>query len=87
MVFPAGGRYRKEMIHLLESAGGPWRISYSSASLASVRCAVADGLCISVLPARLALPGHRRLGAAEGIAELPPMELALHLRPNAPAAC
>lgn len=84
VVFPAGGLYRNEMIHLLESAGRAWRISYSSASLASVRCAVADGLGISVLPARLALPGHRRLGAAEGFAELPPMELALHLRPNAP---
>lgn len=84
VVFPVGGLYRDEMIHALESAGRRWRISYCSASLASIRAAVADGLGISVLPARLALPGHRVLGCADGFTALAPLELALHLRPDVP---
>ncbi|RXZ43423.1 LysR family transcriptional regulator [Crenobacter cavernae] len=84
VAFPPGGLYRDEMIHSLESAGRRWRIGYSSASLASIRSAVADGLGVSVLPSRLALPGHRRIGPAEGFAELPALELALHLRTDVP---
>jgi DNA-binding transcriptional LysR family regulator len=84
VVFPVGGLYRDEMIHALESAGRRWSIGYSSASLAGIRSAVANGLGVSVLPSRLALPGHRRLGAAESFAELAPLEIALHLRPDAP---
>ncbi|AXK38977.1 LysR family transcriptional regulator [Crenobacter cavernae] len=84
VAFPPGGLYRDEMIHSLESVGRRWRIGYSSASLASIRSAVADGLGVSVLPSRLALPGHRRLGADEGFADLPALELALHLRADVP---
>jgi DNA-binding transcriptional LysR family regulator len=84
VLFPPGGLYRDEMIHSLESAGRRWRIAYTSASLASIRSAVADGLGVSVLPSRLALPGHLRLGSAEGFGELPALELALHLRPDVP---
>jgi DNA-binding transcriptional LysR family regulator len=85
VVFPSGGLYRDEMIHALESAGRRWRIAYSSASLAGVRAAVADGLGISILPSRLALPGHRRLGAAEGFHEPAALELALFVRPDVPS--
>ncbi|MCW3478630.1 LysR substrate-binding domain-containing protein [Neisseriaceae bacterium JH1-16] len=84
VVFPAGGLYRDEMIHSLDSAGRRWRISYCSASLASIRSAVAAGLGVSALPARLALPGHLRLGLPEGFAELAALELALHMRANVP---
>ncbi|MFC3533230.1 LysR family transcriptional regulator [Vogesella facilis] len=84
VVFPVGGLYRDEMIHALESSGRRWRIAYSSASLASVRSAVASGLGISLLPARLALAGHRQLTADDGFAALPPLELVLHSRAEAP---
>ncbi|MFX1765799.1 LysR substrate-binding domain-containing protein [Paraburkholderia sp. A1RI-2L] len=84
VVFPVGGLYRNEMIHALESTGRRWRISYTSASLASVRSAVARGIGLSVLPARLAQPGHQRLGCAEGFSEPPAMELAMHVRNNSP---
>lgn len=84
VVFPVGGLYRDEMIHALESGGRRWRISYCSASLASIRSAVASGLGISLLPARLALSGHRRLGELEGFPPLPPLELVLHRRPDVP---
>ncbi len=72
------------MIHALESSGRRWRISYSSASLASIRSAVASGLGVSLLPARLALPVHRVLTDREGFASLPSLELVLHCRPEAP---
>lgn len=84
VVFPVGGLYRDEMIHTLESMGRRWRISYSSESLASIRSAVANGLGISLLPTRLALPEHRILGAAEGFPALPPLELVLHRRVDLP---
>ncbi|KZE32463.1 LysR family transcriptional regulator [Crenobacter luteus] len=84
VVFPPGGLYRDELIHSLESAGRRWRIAYTSGSLASIRSAVADGLGVSVLPSRLALPGHRRLDEADGFAALPSLELALHLAEPAP---
>ncbi|AWE95342.1 lysR substrate binding domain protein [Pseudomonas paraeruginosa] len=44
VVFPVGALYRQEMIHALESLGRRWRISYSSASLASLVAAVGAGL-------------------------------------------
>lgn len=83
VVFPVGGLYRDEMIHSLESHGRRWRIAYSSASLAGVRAAVASGLGISLLPARLAGRDHGTLGPAEGFAPLPQLELVLHCRPEA----
>ncbi|SCK25566.1 LysR family transcriptional regulator [Vogesella sp. LIG4] len=82
VVFPVGGLYRDEMIHALESCGRRWRISYSSASLASLRSAVASGLGVSLLPARLAGAGHVRLDETQGFAALPPLELVLHCRPE-----
>ena len=56
VMFPPGGLYRDEMIHALESAGRRWRVSYLSASLASIGAAVADGLGVSLLP-RFMAPG------------------------------
>lgn len=85
VMFPAGGLYRDEMIHALESAGRRWRVSYLSASLASIGAAVADGLGISLLPRRLAHPGHQRLTPAQGFIAPASVELALHYPSPAPA--
>ena len=41
-----------------------------------------DGLGLTLLPRRLATAGHRLLGAAEGLAPVPDLELALHARPD-----
>ncbi|MDC7708626.1 LysR substrate-binding domain-containing protein [Vogesella indigofera] len=84
VVFPVGGLYRDEMIHALESSGRRWRIGYSSASLASIRAAVASGLGVSLLPARLARADHRSLTPAQGFPVLPALELVLHSRPEVP---
>ena len=82
VVFPQDGLYRSEMTHALDAAGRRWRIAYVSASLAGLSAAVEDGLGLTLLPRRLATAGHRLLGAAEGLAPVPDLELALHARPD-----
>ncbi|MFC6670183.1 LysR substrate-binding domain-containing protein [Marinobacterium aestuariivivens] len=85
VMFPVDGLYRDEMVHALESAGRRWRVSYISASLASLRSAVADGLGVSLLPRRLAHEGHLRLEAGDGFIAPASIELALHYQSPAPA--
>lgn len=80
VVFPVGALYRQEMIHALESAGRPWRISYSSTSLASLGAAVSAGLGVSLIPSQCVLPGHRELGEDEGFPSVEGLELALYAR-------
>ena len=82
VVFPQDGLYRSEMTHALDAAGRSWRIAYVSASLAGLSAAVEDGLGLTLLPRRLATAGHRLLGAPEGLAPVPDLELALHARPD-----
>lgn len=85
VAFPQDGLYRSEMTHALDAAGRRWRIAYVSASLASLAAAVEDGLGISLLPRRLAAPGHALLGAPDGLAAVPDLEVALHARAGLPA--
>ncbi|MBD9628996.1 LysR substrate-binding domain-containing protein [Pseudomonas sp. PDM19] len=82
VVFPLGALYRQEMIHALEASGRRWRISYSSASLASLSAAVAAGMGVSLLPLRGRHEGHRVLTAEEGFAPIEGLELALYARPE-----
>ncbi len=85
VVFPIGGLYRGEMMHAIDASGRRWRITFVSASLASIRAAVQDGLGISLLPRRLAGPEHRILQAHEGFEPMPDLELTLHMQGGAPA--
>ncbi|MDP9503853.1 LysR substrate-binding domain-containing protein [Pseudomonas protegens] len=78
VAFPVGGLYRQEMLHHLEVGGWPWRIAYSSASLASVCSAVAAGLGISLLPVRVLGKGHRMLDADSGLPDIQGVRLALY---------
>lgn len=78
VAFPAGGLYRNEMLHHLEMGGWQWRISYSSASLASVCSAVAAGLGVSLLPLRVVTPEHQVLDASSGLPDIQGVFLALY---------
>ncbi|MDT4806598.1 HTH-type transcriptional regulator ArgP [compost metagenome] len=80
VVFPLGALYRQEMIHALEAAGRRWRISYSSASLASLAAAAASGMGVTVLPQRCRLPVHRVLDTADGFPPIDGLVLALYAR-------
>lgn len=86
VVFPVGALYRQEMLHALESIGQPWRITYSSPSLASLCAAVSAGLGVSLLPASTVQAGHRVVGAADGFPEIGGLELALFARPDLDSA-
>lgn len=86
VVFPSGGLYRGEMTHALDASGRRWRIGFVSASLASIRSAVADGLGISLLPRRLATAAHRILDGAAWLSDVPDVELTLHAQPDPSAA-
>lgn len=85
-VFPLNGLYREELCEALDGLGIRWRVSYSSASLAALAAASAAGLGVTLLPASCRLPGHRILGAAQGLPEITDFELALYYRDTAPAA-
>ena len=85
-MFPLGGLYRDELCQALDALGMRWRIGYCSGSLAALAAASAAGLGMTLLPASCRLPGHRVLGAAEGLAEITDVELALYYRDDAPAS-
>ena len=85
VVFPPRGLYRDDMVAALEASGRRWRVSYTSSSLASIQSAVADGLGISLLPARVVHDRHRIVGPREGLPMIETMEIALYYRPEAGA--
>ena len=82
-VFPVGGLYREEMFQALDARGLRWRIAYSSASLASLQAAAADGLGISLLPERARLSGHRVLDGRSGLPAVASLRLVLRHRAEA----
>ncbi|PJG59274.1 LysR family transcriptional regulator [Aeromonas cavernicola] len=75
-VFPNGGLYRQQMMAALDGLGRRWRITYVSASLASLQGAVSAGIGISLLPKRLVQADQRILTQ---LPEVTPVELALHV--------
>ncbi|MBL0373301.1 LysR family transcriptional regulator [Rhizobium sp. KVB221] len=85
VAFPPHGLYRSDMTQALDAAGRRWNIVYTSSSLASIQSAIADGLGVGLLPLRAALPVHRVLTEAQGLPEIPPMEIAIHHRQDASA--
>ncbi|RXT46350.1 LysR family transcriptional regulator [Bosea sp. Tri-44] len=84
-MFPLGGLYREELCGALDTLGIRWRVGYCSGNLGALAAASAAGLGMTLLPASCRLPGHRTLGAAEGLAEITDFELALYYRDDAPA--
>jgi len=76
-VFPQGSAGRASAIHALQQAGIPFRMSYESPSLLGLISMVDAGLAVAPL-ARCSIPAQiDALGAAEGLPELPPLEVIL----------
>jgi len=86
VAFPPRGLYREEMIAAIESLGRRWRISFTSSSLGGIQAAVADGLGISLLPARAVTAAHVVLGPESGLPRIDNVELALLHHPSADPA-
>ncbi|WP_346351328.1 LysR substrate-binding domain-containing protein [Oceanimonas sp. AH20CE76] len=78
VTFPIGGLYRGEMAHTFDRLGRSWRLAYVSTSLSGVCCAVEAGFGISLLPRRLVTTKHRILSEADGLPDVPDLELTLH---------
>lgn len=77
---PSTGLYRSEMAHTFDSLGRRWRMSYITTSLSGVGCAVEAGLGISLLPTRLVTPLHLVLNESDGLPDVAPLELILHVQ-------
>ncbi|MEX2575305.1 MAG: LysR substrate-binding domain-containing protein [Halofilum sp. (in: g-proteobacteria)] len=77
--------FRERALAALDTAGIAWRVAYTSASLSGLRSAVRAGLAITVLPPSMLDPQLRSLTSAEGLPDLPGIELALHRSPGRPS--
>ena len=83
VTFPPRGLYRDDIITAFDALARRWRISFTSASLSGIRAAVADGMGISLLPARALGPQHAVLDARHGLPPVDTFEIALLHRASA----
>lgn len=74
--------YRKRALSALEKAHRPWRVAYTSPSLAGSLAAVRSGLGVTILPKDMVPEGLRILGAESRLPTLPDTEIALLQRPG-----
>jgi DNA-binding transcriptional LysR family regulator len=87
-LLPVGSIYRQHAIEALGHAGRPWTIAAVCDSIAGLQAAVYAGLAVSIFPL-CALSSHvRRLGPAEGLPDLPRLDIVLQRKPTgiSPAA-
>lgn len=84
VAFPPNGLYRGDMMEALDRIGRPWHVVFTSSSLASVQSAIAEGLGVSLLPARVALPSHRIVSKEAGLPFVEPMEIVIQHMENGP---
>ncbi|WP_244488100.1 LysR substrate-binding domain-containing protein [Aureimonas sp. Leaf454] len=82
---PAPDLYRKRALASLDAIGRPWRVVYTSSSLAGLQAAVRAGLGLTVLPKEMVPPGFLDLGPEHGLPILPDAEIALYRAPGSPS--
>lgn len=80
---PVPDIYRKRALASLDAMGLPWRIAYTSPSLAGLQAAVQAGLGATVLPKEMVPSGFVLLGQEQGLPELPDAEIVLYRAPGA----
>ncbi|MBB3773052.1 DNA-binding transcriptional LysR family regulator [Angulomicrobium tetraedrale] len=68
---------RPRVFASLDRAGRAWRLAHSSSHLVGIHMAVASGNMLTVLPESAVPHGWRRLGAQEGLPDLPDLPLVL----------
>jgi DNA-binding transcriptional LysR family regulator len=69
--------YRKRATAALDKAGQPWRVAYTSTSLAGAQAAVRAGLGVTVLPKEMVPNDFYIIDTAEGAPDLSDTEIAL----------
>ena len=77
--------YRKRAMQALDDAGRPWRVAYTSTSLAGAQAAVRAGLGVTVLPAGMVPADFAVLERKAGLPPLPEAEIALLTATAVPA--
>lgn len=77
IVAPAPCVYRKRATAALDASGRPWRIAYTSPSLAGQHAALRAGLGVTALPAEMTPADLVTLGPANGFPPLADAEIAL----------
>ncbi|MBB3141929.1 LysR family transcriptional regulator [Halomonas organivorans] len=85
VAFPPRGLYRDDMIQAMERLGRRWRISFTSSSLSGIQAAVADGMGVSLLPARAVTNQHVIVTGHFGATAVDTMEVVILHRPRADA--
>ncbi len=80
---PVPDVYRKRALASLDALGRPWRVVYTSPSLAGLQAAVRAGLGATVLPREMVPPGLVLPGPEHGLPPLPDAEIALYRAPGA----
>lgn len=80
---PAPDFNRQRALEMLEKAGLPWRIVYTSPSLAGLQAAVQAGLGITVLSRDMLGPGLQAVDASLSLPGLGDVEMVLHRPPGA----
>jgi DNA-binding transcriptional LysR family regulator len=76
-LFHPGCPFRGWAIAALEAAGKPYRLAYTSISLAGIEAALRAGLAVSAMPWSIVREGWRVLDACDGFPPLPSYQLAL----------
>ena len=77
-LMPEGSIYRQHALEALGSSGLQWEVRSVCDSIAGLQAAVFAGLAVSVFPQCAVVPEIRCLGDADGLPQLPPIELMLH---------
>lgn len=77
VVSPEPCVYRKRASEALDAIGRPWRIAYTSTSLAGSLSAVRAGLGVTVLPLEMVPPALTTVGQESGLPPLYDTEIAL----------
>jgi DNA-binding transcriptional LysR family regulator len=76
-VAPPPDVYRRRALTALDQAGRPWRVGYTSPSLAGLHAALRAGLGVTVLARDMVPDDLTVLGEADGLPPLPDAEIAL----------
>lgn len=77
IVSPQPCVYRKRATDALDAVGRPWRVAYTSTSLAGSLSAVTEGLGVSVLPREMVPPHLTAISGADDLPALYDTEIAL----------
>lgn len=80
---PAPCVYRKRATQALDRIGRPWRMAYTSPSVAGTQAAVLAGLGITAIPRAMVRPGMQIISPSMGLPDLADTEIALLVSPSA----